>query len=434
MVLSTTGVTRLAWSRTGSRAVRGPLFAIGAGGVAAVSAYALVAGHSTVAIAVSVFPLAAWLFARPAVLLVILGASIPAIQSLTGGGGFNVSASDVLLVLVGAGILALGLVTGSFPAVRALRPVRVPVLQYGAFMLLLLPLHPSVNDLAKTAQRFELFLLPLVVGAFAVLTGKHLRVLQAYILGSTVLAVLWQFDQAGMQKNPVGQMIANAILLLVAVRSLRPMLPCLVVLVPGLFLTGSRGAVLALVLGLAVVLVMHGSRARLLHSRAFPLAAVAAVAFAFLTPALQSRLTTFSANRTTSAGYAVYLRTQFSQDAHRIITAHPLIGVGVGNFGLANASSSLPVEDPHQVLLLQAAEGGYGFATSFVLLIAGSALVLFAMRRVEVAAAAAAVLIATFAHGLVDVYWVRGTPVLGWLLIGMACGQFAMGRHKESIG
>jgi hypothetical protein len=26
------------------------------------------------------------------------------------------------------------------------------------------------------------------------------------------------------------------------------------------------------------------------------------------------------------------------------------------------------------------------------------------------------------AHGLVDVYWVRGTPILGWLLVGMACG------------
>jgi hypothetical protein len=27
---------------------------------------------------------------------------------------------------------------------------------------------------------------------------------------------------------------------------------------------------------------------------------------------------------------------------------------------------------------------------------------------------------AILTHGLVDVYWVRGTPVIGWLLVGMA--------------
>jgi len=50
------------------------------------------------------------------------------------------------------------------------------------------------------------------------------------------------------------------------------------------------------------------------------------------------------------------------------------------------------------------------------------------MRRLELAVAAAAVLLATFAHGLVDVYWVRGTPILGFLLIGMVCGLAARQR------
>jgi hypothetical protein len=45
------------------------------------------------------------------------------------------------------------------------------------------------------------------------------------------------------------------------------------------------------------------------------------------------------------------------------------------------------------------------------------------MRQIDVGPAAAGVLIATVAHGLVDVYWVRGTPILGWLLVGMACGR-----------
>ena len=70
--------------------------------------------------------------------------------------------------------------------------------------------------------------------------------------------------------------------------------------------------------------------------------------------------------------------------------------------------------------------------SSFVLLVLGSAIALFTkMRRIPLAAAAAAVLLATAVHGLVDVYWVRGTPVLGWLLVGMACGEFAHGSGRR---
>ena len=74
------------------------------------------------------------------------------------------------------------------------------------------------------------------------------------------------------------------------------------------------------------------------------------------------------------------------------------------------------------MILLEAAEGGIIFAASFILLIGGAASGLWRMRRTELAPAALAILLATVAHGLVDVYWVRGLPVLGFLLVGMACG------------
>ena len=57
-----------------------------------------------------------------------------------------------------------------------------------------------------------------------------------------MLAVVSPLHDFGVQKNPVGQMIANAILLIVAVQKLRALLPLLLILVPGLFLTQSRGA------------------------------------------------------------------------------------------------------------------------------------------------------------------------------------------------
>ena len=162
-----------------------------------------------------------WFWIHPAVPLVLLGASIPFVQSLTGdGGSYNVALSDLLLVLVGSGIVMGAIVTRSFTPFAALRPVKLPVLQFCAVILLLLPFHFGSAEVAQTAQRLELFLLPLLVGAFAALHGRHIPMLQAYIASTTVLAVIWQFDSLGMQKNPVGQFIANAILLLVAVPAL----------------------------------------------------------------------------------------------------------------------------------------------------------------------------------------------------------------------
>jgi membrane-bound metal-dependent hydrolase YbcI (DUF457 family) len=79
--------------------------------------------------------------------------------------------------------------------------------------------------------------------------------------------------------------------------------------------------------------------------------------------------------------------------------------------------------------LLEAAEGGYLFAASFIFLILGAAFALWRLRRVELAAVATAVLLATAAHGLVDVYWVRGTPILGFLLVGMVCALAAQRRR-----
>ena len=156
------------------------------------------------------------------------------------------------------------------------------------------------------------------------------------------------------------------------------------------------------------------------------------VAFMLMPSSLRTRVTTLSAGTNTPAAYDLKIRQQLSTDARAIIARHPWVGVGVGNYQNADANSKQPSNDPHEVLLLQAAEGGYVLAVSFVLLVLGSAVALFTkMRRIPLAAAAAAVLLATVTHGLVDVYWVRGTPLLGWLLVGMACGEFARRRQEE---
>ncbi|TMK59236.1 MAG: hypothetical protein E6G60_14905, partial [Actinobacteria bacterium] len=182
--------------------------------------------------------------------------------------------------------------------------------------------------------------------------------MQAYVVGATALAVLWQIDHFGLQKNPVGQMIANGILLLVGVRTLRAFLPCLLVLVPGVVLTESRGAIGATALGLAVIVAMQGFKVKTILTRAVPLVALAVGVFAFSPAPLQQRVTTFSPSQTTNAGYAIYVRQKFATDARRIISAYPVTGVGVGNYQSADSFSTTPAQDPHDVILLQAAEGG----------------------------------------------------------------------------
>jgi O-Antigen ligase len=400
-------------------------------GAAAFAGYLLANGSKLLAAAFILLPVVAWLLSTPSVLLVGLGASIPAL-GLTGSlGSLYVSVTDILLVLTGAAILIGAVLARRAPSVRALRPVALPVAQYTAVVAMLLVAHFGTGEVVQTGQRYELFLLPLLVGSYAALKNQHMRVLQAYVVASTLLAIVWPLHSLGMQKNPAGQFIANAILLVIAVRALRRFVPCLAILVPGLFLTESRGAIAAAAIGIAVIIAIQGFRSRSVSTRVLLLALVAVGAFLLMPSALRDRVTTFSAGVNTPAEYSLQIRQELGDDARRIIDRHPWSGVGVGNYLTASTSRGTPADDPHQILLLQAAEGGYGLAASFVVLILGSSLALWKMRHLDIAPAAAGVLIATAVHGLVDVYWVRGTPILGWLLVGMACGALLRERQDR---
>jgi len=406
-----------------ARVDRGGIGMFGAALIAAASTAYLLLHESIIAAAgFCAVPLLAWLFSRPEIGVVLLGASIPALYDLTGGRGeFHLAFSDLLLVLVGVNVLAAALLTDRSTALHALRPLRGGLVQYGLFLVLLLLIHFSFKELAQTGQRFELFLLPLVVGAYATLAGRELGVLKAYVVAATVLAVLWPFDQSLGQKNPVGQMIANAVLLLVGVRRLRAYAPLALVLVPALLLTGSRGAILATAVGLLILIVLQRSRSRTTFTRVVAVALVAFVAYAMLPISLQNRLTTLLPGTGSRAAYALQIRQQYLSDAEHLIAAHPVVGVGVGNYLTGGTHGIRAATDPHNVLLLQAAEGGYLFAVSFLVLVVVAVRALRSLRGVEIAPVAAAIFLATFLHGFVDVYWVRGTPVLTWLLVGMAC-------------
>lgn len=379
-------------------------------------------------------------FASSALAAVLLGASIPEVQDVTGGHlGLHVAASDIVLVLVMARLMADVVVSQrQLGILRALRPARIAFVQYGWLIAVLLVLHFGLGSAVKSFQRIELFAFPALAGAFFALRRNHMLVLRAYVVVATVLAVVWpvlnSHGLAGqLQKNPTGQLIVGAILLLVGVRALRHLLPCMPLLILGLALTASRGAILALAVGLLVLSVMYGGPSRrILVARTLVIVAAGIAVYPLLPGDITARLTNFSGAAGTAGGYAIDIRYDYDHDAEQLIAEHPWTGVGVGNYLAGSTAAGTLTTDPHEVILLEAAEGGYVFAASFILLIAGVAFTLWRLRRVELAPVAAAVFLATAAHGLVDVYWVRGTPILGFLLVGMALGLAAQRSKYRS--
>jgi hypothetical protein len=404
-------------------------------GAAVAAGYAIQA-RSSLAVPLLGAAVAAGILAFPPLAAAALGVTLPATFDLAGGRlGVRIAASDIVLVFLAVRVLGDGVVLRTMPALQALRPVRLLMLQYSGVLGLLVVLHAGSASIVGTAQRFELFLVPLVIGAFLALRRDHMHLLRAYVIATSALAVAWPlnlFDlQKNLQKNPTGQFFANAILLLVAVPGLRRFLPCLPLLVFGLFETGSRGAILALLIGIAAIAcVERGRNLRLVLARVVPLLLIAVIAFHWLPSGTRARVTNFTASEGTSAGYSVYVRDRYQQDAERIITAHPWAGIGVGSYLAGDPKVGTATTDPHQVVLLEAADGGFALAAAFLVLVIGSIAALVRMRAIELAPAALGVIVATVGHGMVDVYWVRGTPVLSWLLVGIVCG-LAFDRRTE---
>ena len=275
--------------------VAGVSWAAVAFGAAAAAGYAVVAGNRKAALGLALAPLVVWLATKPRLLLIALGLSLPLLFSITGG-AYEVSLTDLLLALLGVSIVLEVTVTELGAELRrAFLPLAAPLSIYLLVVTIVLLVHLDAGPVAATAQRVELLVLPLLVGVYAALRGHFLGLLQAYVIGTTVLAGIWPLANLGLQKNPAGQLIANAILLLVGVPQLRRLLPLLVVLVPGLLFTQSRGAIVAAAIGLIVITAMQGFRARPVVTRVVPIVLFAVVAFAFMPSALRERVTTLNA-------------------------------------------------------------------------------------------------------------------------------------------
>ena len=155
------------------------------------------------------------------------------------------------------------------------------------------------------------------------------------------------------------------------------------------------------------------------------------LAFRLLPQDVQARNTSFSSGTETAADWAVHIRDQYHADAWQIIHNHPWTGIGIGRYFAGDPLGGTITTDPHQVLLLQAAEGGYPLVLAFVALIVGTVVLVWRLAvQTSLGPLAVGMLVAILSHGLVDVYWVRGTPVLGWLLVGVALSHAARDSQR----
>ncbi len=229
--------------------------------------------------------------------------------------------------------------------------------------------------------------------------------------------------------------MANALLLIMAIRGLRDRLAFLVpVLALGLLWTQSRGAILSVVFGLVVLVVVQPGRERGRTALLLlPVALAGFIAFNLLPDEAQERNTSFSTTDGSDAARSLEYREEFADQAWQMIHAEPVFGVGIGGYIDGIEGTAPPTsDDPHQILLLVAAEGGYPMLFGFIAMIVGTFCLCGRYRRRLYGPASAAVMAATVGHGLFDVYWVRGTPVLSWLLVGMVLGSAQLKRSGQS--
>ncbi len=383
----------------------------------------------------AVLPVVIALTSRPQLCLVLGIAALPFFVGPSGG-GFSFTLSDALFALATAGAVTPLLLDRSLrtrvPDVGPLLLVAAPFL---AWLSAVAVVHLSVPVLANTVQYVQLTLLPLLLGALVLERRAASTGLRALMLTASVLAGIWATVGNGFflsgNKNPAGQILSGAVLVLL-VRApswrWRLLLPLLVV---GLFFTQSRGALVGTAAGLLVVIVLGGfGNWRRTLAVVVPLVVVVAVGYQSLPAEVRERNTDLRISSgarpedLTAAEYSAWLRVTFREQGLQLIEENPVFGVGPGNYLTGVPGTESYTNDPHNMAIRTAGDIGLPGLGAFCLLLIGSSLlVLRRRRRNPYVVLALGVQASTIVHGLVDVYWVRATPVLGWFLIGMALNR-----------
>lgn len=193
-----------------------------------------------------------------------------------------------------------------------------------------------------------------------------------------------------------------------------------------LFMTGSKGALAALVFGIAAVLALGFWRRVRIGAVVFGIVLVIAAAVGGKT--LLGRVET----ATTTQAHSSEFRVLTWKGAAGMAEANPVIGTGIGTFGSAFSRYAVAgwTGAAHNAYLQTAAETGLPGLILLLIPLGMSAALLWRAKRnanpwtALLAVAALAALIAAAAHNLVDYGWTVWAPsAVMWALVGLALGR-----------
>ncbi|HOC30913.1 MAG TPA: O-antigen ligase family protein [Armatimonadota bacterium] len=189
-----------------------------------------------------------------------------------------------------------------------------------------------------------------------------------------------------------------------------------------LFATGSKGAILALLIGLVVCVSVLGIR-KVFTTGALAVLVLAAVAWTISGSTLTGRISSAQTGQAHSSEF----RKLTWQATGKMIAAHPVLGTGAGTFGTSFGPYATAgwTAAAHNAFLQTAAETGIPGLILFVIALGSAFIGMFRAVRSGVSdvlpMAAVGGLTASAAHNMVDFGWtVWGPAAILWLIVGMA--------------
>jgi hypothetical protein len=333
----------------------------------------------------------------------------------------NVSVTDVLIGLAGVAAALSG-------AGEAIHPRGRLVLRSFAFYLATLSVTLAFNHSFRSdvewLHRIALVSGAVCVGAWLVVTGLERTALRLSLTVASCVAAVTLVEGAtvgftqtirplGYQKNFVGSILATVLItLLVAHR--RFALPGRVIrfstllLIGGLVASHSRGAMVALAVGV-LIWFFRGSPGA--NQRLRAAAIVAAIGVSVFTAVSVWGELHQGAGRHNS----LTVRSEVEKQTRDLWIHHPWTGVGLRFFKTPRYAG---YQAPNNVIDEIAAEAGI-FGILGFLVFMGGALIGLGRLHGDLATAGLCVVAARFAHGLFDIYWTGGTTTLAWIVAGM---------------
>ncbi len=176
-----------------------------------------------------------------------------------------------------------------------------------------------------------------------------------------------------------------------------------------MFATGSKGAILALLIGLVVCVSVLGIR-KVFTTEALAVLVLAAVAWTISGSTLTGRISSAQTGQAHSSEF----RKLTWQATGKMIAAHPVLGTGAGTFGTSFGPYATAgwTAAAHNAFLQTAAETGIPGLILFVIALGSAFIGMFRAVRSGVSdvlpMAAVGGLTASAAHNMVDFGWTSG--------------------------